>query len=338
MVRIIFLLILFFPLTAFAGDEPLTGDSLKKWLSTTESEHRQHGKEVKSDKLHELLPQKQADVKKPVKTTENKNVNKEKINKYNFFEKTEPKVKPEPKKIGPYIEPDKPLPKPGQVVKPKPSKTKIVKKRIKHDPDRYTPPSWGNSSNTKASPIHSGTADKSKKGPVFGIRLGTEFRARLVRTTTNVDPTYAEFVVVDDVYGDYKVLHKNTQLFASKKLSTSSNRLYFNTTKGITPEGTEFSFTATVTDITTNKLAGLTGAITTDKKMMKRSLATGAFAAGNEVLKATPGVSVLGQAASSAAGAALSETQSEADATLGDAQFVIFVNPQDVFIRVDKTF
>jgi len=345
MVRILILIVLFFPFTIFtaSASEPITGDSLKQWLSSTEDEHRQHGKEVKSDKLHELLLQNQSDTKKPNDKTENKVVAEEKDNKYNFFvnpaQKPKPAIKPEPV-VTPELKTNIPYIKPGNPA-PKKNSNKIIpvnQTKIKQDPDRYTPPSWVNNSNKKASPIHSGRSDKSKKQPVFGIRLGTEFRARLVRTTTNVDPTFAEFVVVDDVYGDYKMLHKNTQLFASKKLSTSSNRLYFNTTKGITPEGKEFTLSATVTDITTNKLAGLTGAITTDNKMMKRSLATGAFAAGGEVIKSAPGVSILGQAATTAASTALTEKQSETEADLGDPKFVIFVNPQDVFIRVDKTF
>lgn len=345
MVRILFLLVLFFPVTSFAEDKAITGDSLKKWLSSTENEHRQHGKEVKSNKLHELLLQNKPGKKEGRAATENNVAAEENKNKYNFFVEPAQKPKPAKKQVVspgqktniPYIKPAETAQKNGQKTK-KTKTTDFVKKTIKRDPDRYVPPSWANGGNKKASPIHSGTADKSKKGPVFGIRLGTEFRARLVRTTTNVDPTYAEFVVVDDVYGDYKMLHKNTQLFASKKLSTSSNRLYFNTTKGITPEGTEFTLSATVTDTTTNKLAGLTGAITTDNKMMKRSLTTGAFAAGSEIIKSTPGVSVLGQAATTAASTALSETESETDAKLGDAKFVIFVNPQDVLIRVDRTF
>ena len=353
MVRIIFLVILLLPVIAFAKSEPITGNSLKNWLSNTESEHNRHSKEVKSNKLHELLIKNKAAEKTVVKKTEAEKkatpLPEEKNDKYNFFvkektDKIEPAIKAAPNKNAlPYIEPGGTRTKSAQSkkktkIEPAHQKKAVVAKKTIVDPDRYTPPSWRNSKTKKASPIHSGRSNSSKKGPVFGIRLGTEFRAKLIRTTTNVEPTLAEFIVVDDVYGDFKMLHGNSQLFARKKLSTSSNRLYLNCIKGITPEGVEFEIFATVTDISTNKLAGLTGAITTDNKMMKRSVATGAFAAGSEILKTAPGVSVLGQAATTAASSALSEKQSETDANLGDAQFVIYVNPQEVFIRVDKTF
>lgn len=361
MVRLIIFFILVIPLTVFA-DEAITGDALKSWLAEAEHEHQQHSKEIKSNKLHELLGQNNTKEIKTEKKEGLKPAPESPANTYDFFAKTPPtkpesipkipviKPKtnnnPELKDIKPKTKPEEEkqasdknrLPYIGQKGKTKTLHANPKKETVGKDPDRYTPPSWRDNNKTQASPIHSGRANPAKKGPVFGIRLGAEFRAKLKRTTTNVEPTLAEFIVVDDVYGDFKMLHKNTKLFARKTLSTSSNRLYFNCVKGITPAGVEFDIEATVTDVTTNKLAGLTGAITTDNKMIKRSVATGAFAAGTEVLKTAPGTSVLGHAASSAADSALSEKEKEADAKLGQAKFVIYVNPQDVFIRVDETF
>lgn len=341
-----------------ANQKPMTGEDLHKLLSESEHEHAVHAKEVKSDQLLDLLrvdhgdtdekpvteaspdkdkaPEESLQLPKAIEETDRGN----KGNKYNFFSGKKP-VESAPvtvplgdpdKDENPDIPPEETGKKMKALAKPAPEK----RERTANE-DTYIPPSWQFNGGKTSSPIHSSQADV-KKGPFFGIRLGTEFRAKLIRTTTNIEPTLTEFVVVDDVFGDFKMLQKNTKLYANKKVSNSSNRIYFNTVKGITPDGEEFEINATITDVSTNKLAGLAGAITTDNQLISRSASTGALAAGGEIVKQVASDNVLGAAATAAADSAMTEKEEEAKAKYGDPSFVIFVNPQDAFIRVDETF
>jgi len=344
------------PLFVLASQKPLTGEGLRQLLSGSENEHAVHNKELKSNRLHELLkPTPEDEVEKPVTETtpESPNPPEQHLElpraiddkdeggrgkQYNFFK--EP-VKPEHtqaqdiiKDQGVTVDADQPDQRPKN--KDRKKSTPKPPPRA-NDEDRYVPPSWQYNAGKKASPIHSAQAE-IKKGPFFGIRLGTEFRAKLIRTTTNIEPTLAEFIVVDEVFGDFKMMQKSTKIYAEKKVSNSSNRIYFNTVKGITPDGEEFEMKGTITDVSTHKLAGLAGAITTDNELINRSASSGAFAAGGEFIKQVASDNVLGSAVGAAADTALSEKEEETKAKYGDASFVIFVNPQDAFIRVDETF
>ena len=362
MVRVLYILFMvLIPLCVMANQKPLTGDDLRRLLSDSENEHAVHARELKSNRLHELLkpvPEDEETAPKKETTPDEGTATDEHLalpkaiedkpkateNNFKFFSNpTPPRTKdiskqPLVSSVDSPAEDKEHAQTVSDVKKTHPTADSKPKRRTPvHDEDRYVPPSWQFSAGRKASPIHSAQADV-KKGPFFGIRLGTEFRAKLIRTTTNIEPTLTEFVVTDDVFGDFKMLSKNTKLYADKNVSDSSNRIYFNTVKGITPDGEEFEINATITDVSVNKLAGLTGAITTDNKLLSRSASNGAIAAGGEFVKQLASDSILGTAASAAAETAISEKEDESDARLGKAKFVIFVNPQEVFIRVDESF
>ena len=90
-----------------------------------------------------------------------------------------------------------------------------------NDPDRYVPvvrQSRGNDQITTLS-----RDIKKNKRPSYGVRLGTIFRVELRRMVTNADSALIELHVVDDVFGDYKVLHGGTQLFGDGRFNRSTN-------------------------------------------------------------------------------------------------------------------
>lgn len=199
--------------------------------------------------------------------------------------------------------------------------------------DRYVPPSW--SALRKAGKVQESKSSRSS-GPFFGIRLGTKFRAEIKQVVTNVESNLAEIHVVHDVIGDYGVMASGTKIYARKALNSGTNRLEMVTSHGITPQGREFRIKAIVLDI--NKSAGLSGAVTTDGNMAKRSAGQGAFEVGRTLVSKLNDGSIVGAGVEAAAENALEEKQDEVDKELRRPLYTITVQPQEFFIRVEQTF
>lgn len=177
---------------------------------------------------------------------------------------------------------------------------------------------------------------EKKNGPYFGIRMGTKIRARLPQVTTNVEQNLSEVVIEQDVFGDFKTMPRTTKLYAKKSLNSGSNRLELLVVKGITPQGEEFKIKGIVLDI--NSSAGLVGAVSTDGKAVQRSVAAGVFGLGKDLAPILNDGTVVGAGVEAAAKNMMDEKEDETDASLNKPQYIIYVNPQDIQIRVEETF
>jgi hypothetical protein len=203
-----------------------------------------------------------------------------------------------------------------------------------NDPDRYVPvvrQSRGNDQITTLS-----RDIKKNKRPSYGVRLGTIFRVELRRMVTNADSALIELHVVDDVFGDYKVLHGGTQLFGDGRFNRSTNRLDVHVTKGITPNGKEFQLNAVVLDI--HEQAGLLGTVTGDGKTIERSIAAGGYDGARAVVNSLAGDSIVGDVMDSTVGTALDESESERRQENTKPNLIITVTPQYAFVRIEETF
>jgi len=347
---LIFLLCCFVVPLAFAGTDKIDGDTLKFLLAPAESEHARHRNDLNADEMHLLIQKKQGqllkkkDQKNAVKTPE--------------LEVGRPDSSSAPededKKKGPgngqngeggwpedINKANSATPEPDEERAGSSKNKSSDKQKPKKKKYRRVPPNWGTTGTNTVLPVKVYSDEvKTTSGPLFGIRMGTEIRAKLVRATTNVEPGATEFITTSDCFGDYKNLPVGTKIFLNKAVATGSNRLYFGSASGlnaITPEGKEFTIMCSVTDITINKQLGLVGAITTDEKIIQRSLAAGTFAAGKSVVNSLSG-NVAAEVAGAVADTALGEKEAQSDASLREATFVILVSPQDVYIRVDKSF
>ncbi len=348
---------------AFAGTDKIDGNTLKFILAPSESEHARYRNDLNADEMH-LLIQKKQDRNNSAKTSGKKGSGSssaapeeerpglssapededkkkgsgngqngengwpEDINKANL-------AIPEERESGlSSVAPEKKGH--GSTKNKAPDKQKPKNRSY-----RRVPPSWNMIDIDTVVPVKVYSDEvKTTPGPLFGIRMGTEIRAKLVRATTNVEPGATEFVTTSDCYGDYKNLPAGSKIFFNKAVASGSNRLYFGSASGlnaITPEGEEFAVMCSVTDITINKQKGLVGAITTDEKIIQRSLSAGTFAAGKSVVSSLSG-NIAADALGAVADTALGEKEAQSDASLRKATFVILVSPQDVYIRVDKSF
>ena len=325
------------------NDEQMDGDSLRKILNPSERDHYIHSKEIKSDEMHLLLR------KRSPKNNDNR------------VSSDNPDTSRSPKHAGSDIA-EKPLKgnntNPVTPAGPSPTETEsgsqsfdrqnptsqqtgnlrnATSSRKTKSKDRYIPPSWTNSAARQAA-LGGFQTDSIKKseGPFFGIRMGTKIRAYLTQITTNVEQNLAEVRVEQDVFGDYRVLEKGTKLYCKKSLNPGTKKLELLAVKGITPQGEEFKLNAIVLDI--NNAAGLVGAVSTDGKTTKRSLAAGVFGVGEALMPMLNDGSAIGAGVEAAAENALEEKETETDVTLNKPSYIIYVNPQEIKIRVEKTF
>ena len=360
--------------TAFAQDhnQVMDGDDLRKLLNPSEREHYEHSKEIKSDEMHLLLKRRkereaaekaareaaERAAREAAERTARENSN-------GRSKGGDPAMTGTSGKGGENNASGASAGKNGQAVGSsdllgpdgkRKSSASITKGKgrghkgraangngngkyggsgIGRGGDRYIPPSWAQCGKTKVGGFQT-DGRKKKKGPYFGIRMGTKIRAHLPQVTTNVEQNLTEIVIKQDVYGDFKTMPRGTKLFAKKSLNSGSNRLELLAVKGITPQGEEFTLKGIVLDI--NNSAGLVGAVSTDGKAVHRSIAAGVFGLGKEIAPLLNDGSVIGSGVEAAAKNIMDEKKDETEQSLNDPQYIIYVNPQDIKIRVEETF
>ncbi|MBT8342326.1 MAG: hypothetical protein HKP58_01175 [Desulfatitalea sp.] len=347
-----------------AAEKPIDGNELRRLLNPSEQEHYQHSRELKSDQMHLLLKKRPG---KPVsgggqETSEKKgrhapNASADPSSESPPAENTDGKGAKAPApapaagtdgkenmaSTGVGAPPNSNTASPGsaaKTAKPVNDPGRPDRSRRERKNDRYIPPSW------KASPTagkmsvggFQSVRSEKRKGPYFGIRLGTKIRARLPQVTTNVEQNLTEITITQDVYGDFKVLPRGSTLFAKKSLNPASKRLELLVVKGITPapRSEEFSIKGFVMDI--NNTAGLVGAVSTDGKAAQRSFAAGAFGVGKELAPMLNNGTLVGAGVEAAAENMLDEKETQIDKTLNEPSYIIYVNPQEIKIRIEETF
>ena len=199
------------------------------------------------------------------------------------------------------------------------------------DSDYIPPPRSGTGTNNA---IYSDSVPVPKQR--FGIRLGQWLEAALERNSSSAEPGLVELRMTADVVGDKRTLRTGTLLYASKGLNGGTKRLEMQVTKGITPDGHEFTMKGLIFDA--QKVSGLNGIMQIDNSQIAKhsgtNAALAAVAAGARGLART---SPFGAAATSATETAITDTNRSTEFNTSLRE-VIYVSPQPVLIRVEEMF
>lgn len=364
------ILILFLASAASAQGQVMDGDELRKLLNPSEREHYEHSKEIKSDEMHLLIKRRKereaaekAAREAAEKAAREAAAAQNKVESESGDDPTGENSKTgvqglsgpsgnsvDIKASGASLAENGSDPAAGQSVagdqksgkksgaksKARKSQGSSAQRLGSRGGDRYIPPSLrAQKGKAKLGGFQTDSREK-EKGPYFGIRMGTKIRGRLPQVTTNVEQNLTEIVIEQDVYGDFKTMPRYTKLFAKKSLNSGSNRLELLAVKGITPQGEEFTLKGIVLDI--NHSAGLVGAVSTDGKTVQRSVAAGVFGLGKDIAPILNNGTLIGAGVEAAARNVMEEKEDETDASLNKPQYIIYVNPQDIQIRVEATF
>lgn len=200
------------------------------------------------------------------------------------------------------------------------------------DDSRYIPPPRSASGTNNV--IYSDSVPLPKQR--FGIRLGKTLEAALERNTSSAEPGLVELRLTADVVGDKRTLRAGTLLYASKGLNGGTKRLELQVTKGITPDGHEFTMKGLIFDA--QNVSGLNGIMQIDNSQIAKhsgtNAALAAVAAGARGLTRT---SPLGAGAAGAVETAITDTNRSTEFNTALRE-VIYVSPQLVLIRVEEMF
>jgi hypothetical protein len=214
--------------------------------------------------------------------------------------------------------------------------------------DKYrTPPTTNNSSYNNAPRYNPASASQPSSGGVvkldvakpkgtkYGVRLGTIIQGEIRRNVSSAESGLTEIWITKDVVGDKRVIPAGTQLFATKHVNTATKRLEFLTVNGITPDGDEFQMNARVYDVT--QVSGLSGIVNdmTDE-IAKKGFNRGLITAGSSALRGVT-VGPAADAINAGANSMLTDTEQRLQAET-NTNIVVYVSPQSLLLRVDKTF
>lgn len=307
-------------------EKPLTGDDIREMLQPSESEHARRARELKYNEMHRLY-----------RVTKNPDGNTDSGDTHKNKQKTpiEGRGPTSPEKGQNATNIDKVLP-PEETDKQKKAPQVADKKQnspaARFQKDRYVPPSWTSTQHNGGF----GVDQVKRRGPRFGIRLGTRVYGEIRRSVTNAERNLCEIHLTKDIVGDIETMGRGTIIFAAKEFNNSTKLLELRTVKGITPDGVEFRINAYGMDI--NEVAGLSGTITTDGKSTKRSISRGGFEVGKSLATTLNDGTVLGAGIESATKNMLDEKETETHKTLNEPQYIIRVEPQPVILMVETTF
>jgi hypothetical protein len=213
---------------------------------------------------------------------------------------------------------------------PGPVPTQPRQRRPSSDPDIYIPPPRIETESTTQSQVY------ARKSRVFGIPIGTWFRAHIERRITNADNGQVEVILDKAVPGKMKALPAGTVLFGQKGFNQVSQRLDISLSNGITPDGFEFDVVATVYDNT--KVSGLSGSVVRQRGTEIQSAASkGALASAKALMAATVDNAAAGVLADGV-GQVGDELLDNERRLIREPRFLIQVSPQPVLVRVNQTF
>ena len=170
----------------------------------------------------------------------------------------------------------------------------------------------------------------------FGIRLGTWMEGNINRNTSSAEPGLVEIYLAGEVIGDRRTLKAGTLLFADKQINGQTKRLEMVVQKGITPNGEEFKITGLIFD--PQKVSGLTGIISVNNdETLKRGAGKGLLAGLGAAAQNLAGQTPVGAAVGAGSQSILQDKSTVVDQAT-EQKLTIYVSPQPVLIRVEKTF
>jgi hypothetical protein len=180
--------------------------------------------------------------------------------------------------------------------------------------DKYrTPPTTNNSSYNNAPRYNPASASQPSSGGVvkldvakpkgtkYGVRLGTIIQGEIRRNVSSAESGLTEIWITKDVVGDKRVIPAGTQLFA------------------------------------TTQVSGLSGIVNdmTDE-IAKKGFNRGLITAGSSALRGVT-VGPAADAINAGANSMLTDTEQRLQAET-NTNIVVYVSPQSLLLRVDKTF
>lgn len=136
------------------------------------------------------------------------------------------------------------------------------------------------------------------------------------------------------VHGKRKPLATGTQFIAEKIYNPGTKRLEMRILKGVSPDGEEFTLRANVYDL--DKRAGLGGLVKT-KKVVVPGFKRGLLRGGGRLVDELGTNTVLGTVASTTANTVINQKSQDISQSL-TTQYIIYVNQQTLFIRVEESF
>lgn len=176
----------------------------------------------------------------------------------------------------------------------------------------------------------------SRNRVTFGISLGTEIAVSLDNSASNIQPGLIKLTVDETVRGRKDDLPRGSTFFARSSAVLGSERLFLNVSKGVTPNGDEFSVQGVIFDI--KREPGLAARVVSDGKMLARASSEGLNTLSRELLGAAPTDGVTGAATEATLGQLLKEKESGDRAEQGRPAYVVVASPQTATVQIESTF
>lgn len=171
---------------------------------------------------------------------------------------------------------------------------------------------------------------------MFGISLGTTITVTLDNSASNVQPGFIALRVGETIRGRKNDLPHGSTLFARSSAVIGSERLFLNVTKGVTPEGDEFSVQGVVFD--NKREPGLAARVVSDGKTLARASSEGLNTLGRELLSAAPTNGATGAATEATLSQLLKEKAAGDQAAQGRPAYVVVASPQAATVQIESTF
>ncbi len=170
----------------------------------------------------------------------------------------------------------------------------------------------------------------------YGIKMGTQIRVKLVGGATSVQLGLVRFELLEAVTGEEDVLPVGTLIFGKPFANNGSDRIQVRVTKGITPDGDEFSLRGWIRG--SDGMDGLVGNVVSDGQLVVRSLNETVHVAGRAALASVADGSIALNAMKSGLSHAQSEQSEESDRVFGRPEFIVQASEQFAMLEIEQTF
>lgn len=170
----------------------------------------------------------------------------------------------------------------------------------------------------------------------YGIKMGTQIQVKLVGGATSVQLGLVRFELLEAVTGEEDVLPVGTLIFGKPFANNGSDRIQVRITKGITPDGDEFSLRGWIRG--SDGMDGLLGKVVSDGQLIARSLNETVNAAGRAALASVADDSIALTSMKSGLSNAQSEQSEESDRVFGRPEFIVQASEQFALLEIERTF
>lgn len=170
----------------------------------------------------------------------------------------------------------------------------------------------------------------------YGIKMGTQIQVKLVGGATSVQLGLVRFELLEAVTGEEDVLPVGTLIFGKPFANNGSDRIQVRITKGITPDGDEFSLRGWIRG--SDGMDGLLGKVVSDGQLVARSLNETVNAAGRAALASVADDSIALTSMKSGLSNAQSEQSEESDRVFGRPEFIVQASEQLAMLEIERTF